>query len=515
MKKSFYGLLLLLAALVLSPPVVAQSAKKIVDRYNKAVGSKAIKRVKSVLISGTVKSAEGAQGRFTYHAQTPDRLRIDIETARLKVSECYNGKSAWRLDERGLRTLLGAEAKRLRLEAVLANSRLRDLSRNRISMQLAGKATIDGRETSGVEFVKESVRVKIFFDASTNLPVKQERETSAGLQEVFYGDYRAVDGVMEPFSIRIKNGEQELLVAVDRVEHNRTADETAFRHPEIEGGRPLPDVETLMKAVVANQEKIEGLREHYTFRETETESKLDGNGRVKESETKVYEVTPVAGDFVQRLISVNGKELSPSELEKEDRKVQKEVEKALKRREKEQKEKEKARDKEEEDERDITILSFLRLSEITSVRREVFRGHEVIAFDFEPRKNARPKGRAETLVSKLAGTLWVDEDAQQIARLEARLMDSFKIGGGLFASVAPSTAIAFEQEKIGDELWLPSYAEANIFAKIFLFAKFNRSVVTRFSDYRKYNIDSEYELERPKEKARPDGRPQGNSASRP
>lgn len=504
MKKSFYGSLLLLLGLMLSPAVAAQSAKKIVDRYHKAIGSKAIKRIKSVEMSGTLKSGDGAQGRFTYRAASPNRLRIDIETDRFKTSECYNGKSAWRLDERGLRTLLGAEAKRLRLESLLANSYLRDLSRNRIAIQLAGKTSIDGREASGVEFVKENVRVKLYFDAANNLLVKQERETAAGLQEIFYADHRAVDGVMEPFSIRVKTGERELLFAIDRVEHNRIAEETAFLHPRREGERPLPDVETLMKAIVANQEKIEELREHYTFRETETESKLDDKGKVKESKTKVYEVTPVAGEFIQRLIIEDDKALSPSELEKEDRKVQKEVEKALKRREKE--EKKRARSEGEEDERDITILSFLRLCEITSVRREVFRGHEVIAFDFEPRENVKPKGRAETLVSKLAGTMWVDEDAQQIARLEARLMDSFKIGGGLFASVAPSTAIAFEQEKVSGELWLPSYAEANIFAKVFLFAKFNRSVVTRFSDYKKYNIDSQYELEKPKENAKPDNR---------
>ena len=502
MKKFFSWSLLLIFALVLPPQVAAaQSAKKIVDRHRKAIGDKAAKRVRSVLISGSLKSADGSEGRFIYRAASPDRLRIDIETGALKVSECYNGKSAWRLDERGLRTLLGAEAKRLRLESILANSRLRDLSRYRVTALLVIKADVDGREANAIEFAKEGVRAKLFFDASNYLLIKQERETAAGLQEVFYGDYRAVDGVMEPFSIRIKNGEKESLVTVDRVEHNRLTDQTAFRHPQIEGERPLPEIEPLIKAIVANQEKIDQLREHYTFRQTEIQNKLDGDGRVKETETKVYEVTPVADRFVRRLLSVDGKELSESEREKEDRDVQKEVEKILKRREKERMKEERG---EEEDE-EITILSFLRLVEITSVRREVFRGQEVIAFDFEPRKDAKPKGRTESLVSKLAGTMWVDEDARQIARLEARLMDSFKIAGGLFASVAPSTAVAFEQEKISGELWLPSYAEANIFAKVFLFSKFNRSVVTRYGDYKKYRIDSEYELNKPRENSKPDG----------
>ena len=133
----------------------------------------------------------------------------------------------------------------------------------------------------------------------------------------------------------------------------------------------------------------------------------------------------------------------------------------------------------------------------------MFRGHEVIAFDFEPIKGIKTKNRTESLVSKLAGTMWVDENAQQIVRLEARLTDTFKFAGGLLASVSPSTAVALEQEKVGDEVWLPSYAEANISARVMLFAKFNRSVLTRYSDYKKYKIDSKYDLEKLKRRASP------------
>lgn len=508
MKRFITPLILLIVAILAQTAFAADNAKKIVDRYKKASGGGAIKRVKSTSMSGTVKTADGAAGRFAYKVAGPDRLRLDIDLTGFKFSECYNGKSAWRMDERGLRTLLGAEAKRLRLEALVANSRLQDLSRNRIIAEPPAKATVEGREANAIAFSKDDARVKIFFDAKTNLPVKQERERAEGLEEIFYGDYRAVDGVMEPFSIKIKSGAGEFTVTLDRVEHNTSADETAFRYPQVEGAPPLPDLESLFKAVIANQEKVEEMRERYSFRASETERKLEKDGRVKETETKVYDVTPVAGEFVERLISVNGKELTPAEREKEDRRVQKEVEEAIKRREKRLKKEEEARErgKKEEDDDEITILDFLRVSEVTSVRREVFRGHEVIAFDFEPRKGFKPKNRAETIVSKLAGTTWVDENARQIVRLEARLTNSFKMGGGLLASISPSSAFAFEQEKVGDELWLPSYGEANISARIMLFAKFNRSMERRYSDYKKYQIDSEYELAKPKE-AKPDNQP--------
>jgi hypothetical protein len=495
-------LLPILAVLVCESLAADQSASKIIDRYKKASGGKATSRVKSTLMTGNAKSADGSMGRFTYQTSYPGSMRVDFELGSSKESECYNGKSAWRLDSRGLRTLLGEEAKRLRLESLLANFRLTELQRNRIVPQLAGKSTIDGRDANAVEFIRDNVRVKLSFDASTSLLLKRERETADGIQEAFYSDYRPVDGVMEPFSIKIRKGAVDLLITIDRVEHNRGVDVTAFRYPQSDDVRPLPDLEPLMKKIIANQEKLDEMRERYTFRLIEVERKHDGDGRVKETETKTYEVTPIGGEFVERLMSVNGKELSLSEREKEDKRVQKEVEEIIKRREKKQQQKERARARGEEEEKgkdEITIKDFLRISEITSVRREMFRGHEVIAFDFEPRKGFKPKKLAEQIVNKLAGTIWVDEAAQQIARLEARLTDSFKLGGGLLASIAPSTAFVFEQDKIGDEVWLPSFMEANVSARVMLFAKFNRSMERRFSDYKKYQIDSKYELSKPRE----------------
>ncbi len=503
--KRFFFLLLIVAALVCESSAAAQSASKIIDRFKKASGGKSAARLKSTLMTGSVKAIDGTTGRFSFQTSAPNNLRLDLEIGGSKASECYNGKSAWRLDARGLRTLLGDEAKRMRLESLLSNSRLNDLQRNRIVPQLAGKMPIDGREANAIEFIKDGVRVKLYFDASNNLPVKRERETSDGVEETFYADYRAVDGVMEPFSLKIRKGASELMVTIDRVEHNRAVELTAFRYPQIEGSRPLPDLEPLLKALNENQDKIDELRERYTCRLIEIERKHDGDGRIKETETRTFEVTPIGERSVERLMSVNGKELSPSEREKEDKRVQKEVEDIIKRREKkEQKdERERAKGEKEKEDDGVEIKDFLRISEITSVRREMFRGHEVIAFDFEPRKGFKPKNRGEDIVNKLAGTIWVDEAAQQIARLEARLTDSYKIGGGMLASIGASTAFSFEQEKIGDEVWLPASMEANISARVLLLAKFNRSVERRYSDYKKYQIDSKYDLTKPKENAKP------------
>jgi hypothetical protein len=513
MKRSAsYLLLVCILALAVSSQAADLSASRIIDRYKKAVGGKALKRVKSTHATGSLKTADGLTGRFTYQASAPESLRVDIEAGELKSAECFNGKSAWRLDGRGLRTLLGDEAKRLRLEAVIVNSHLQDLSRYRVAPQLPTKTTLDGRDAYRIEFVKENASTRLFFDAQSYLVIKQERDTGDGLEEIFFGDYRAVDGVMEPLTLRLRRGANEALITIDRVTHN-AVDQTAFRYPQMDGARPLPDLETLMKAIVANQQQIEDLREKYTFRELETERQVDDKGRVKEKETRTYEVTPVAGRFVRRLVSRNGKELAKDEQEKEDRRVQKAAEDALKAKEKrKQREDEREqRGKNEEDNQDdnrrMTILSYLKLSEVTSMRREMFRGHEVIAFDFEPKKNVKTRNRGESFVSKLIGTMWVDEAAQQIVRIEARLRDSFKVAGGLLASLSPQSAVVMEQEKVNGEVWLPSYVDGNIAVRFLLVAKVNINIITRYSDYKKVQIDSQYELGKPQSGKKPEKQP--------
>ncbi|MEW6733303.1 MAG: hypothetical protein AB1489_18390 [Acidobacteriota bacterium] len=493
MRKTIPVLLILFALLALTLPTYAQSTDKIIERYRKASGGNAAKKIQATLMTGSIRYGDNATGRFSYQTANPDRIRIDVETETLKFSECYNGKSAWRQDKGGLRTLLGREAKRLRLQALLANTRLHKLSRYRIIAQAAKKADVEGRPANVIEFSLNDAHAKLYFDATTHLLIKQECEATEGTEEIFYSDYRAIDKVMEPFSIKIKNGKDELLITIDRVAHNQPLDEAALRYPKPTEGAPLPDVETLMKNVVANQEKVQELVEQYTYKETETERKFDDKGRVKESETRVYQVIPIAGDSVRRLISINGKELSPSEREKEDKRVKKETEEI--RRNRQKKEEKKKKGKEEDDDDEITILRFLQISNITSIRREVFRNQEVIAFDFEPRKGYQPKNRAESLISKLAGTFFVDEKEKQIVRLESRLIDSFKFAGGLLASISPSTAFVFEQEKVRNEVWLPSHAELNYAGRALLFVKFNGGVILDYSDYQKYQTDVDLKFE--------------------
>jgi hypothetical protein len=223
--------------------------------------------------------------------------------------------------------------------------------------------------------------------------------------------------------------------------------------------------------------------------------------------------------WVQKLVSENGAPLTPEREAKEQKRVAEELEKAEReapklkaKREKERAErraKQKARAEkagDEEEEGDIGIATFLRTSELVSPRRERFRDRDVIVFDFRPRPGFKPTDRGESIVSKLSGVIWVDPAERQVMRLEGRLVDSFKMGGGLLASVKPGSAFVFEQTRLEDGVWLPRFSQVNVSARVMLFAGLSINETHEFSDYKRFSTKTgEDKLDSPK---KPEPEPQ-------
>ena len=180
-------------------------------------------------------------------------------------------------------------------------------------------------------------------------------------------------------------------------------------------------------------------------------------------------------------------DLTADEQQKENERVEKRVREYEKQQEKDGGKSVEAK-KQKEDEAGIS--SILRVSRFGNARRESFRGHDVIVFDFEPNPAYQPTNLTENVLHKLVGVAWIDEQARQVVRLEARFTDSMKIGGGLLASVQKGSAFVFEQSKINDEVWLPSYAEAHFAARVLLLKGMQGDFVIRYSDYKKFRVES-------------------------
>lgn len=242
------------------------------------------------------------------------------------------------------------------------------------------------------------------------------------------------------------------------------------------------DAESLLKAVVANQKQLETARKNYIFHRRDEEQDTDESGKVKKTTVSEYEVFFVGPWEIDRLLSKDGKPLSDSEKKKQDEQVEKEQKKARERLRKEE-------SGEEPDKDAITMAKFLAADRFYNLRRETIRGREVYAFDFAPRPDFKPHNLSEKVLESLSGTLWIDEDAKQAVRLEAHLVDGFKVGGGIVGSVKKGGNVIFEQEKVNGEVWMPSYGEIHLDYRI-VFSRKVANVMLRYSDYRKFKVES-------------------------
>ena len=199
----------------------------------------------------------------------------------------------------------------------------------------------------------------------------------------------------------------------------------------------------------------------------------------------------------------DGKPLSEEEQKKENEKSKKRIEELqrhdAKKEAKEEKDEEQG--KEEKNEGDPGIEVFLRACRFVNPRRERFRGQDMLVFDFEPNPEFKPHKLEERVAQKLAGVVWIDEKALSVARLEAYFVGDMKIGGGLLANVQRGTSFVFEQAFVNNEVWLPTYEEAHVGARVLLLKGFKVNEVTRYSDYQRFNVQSLATIAKPKEAA--------------
>ncbi len=260
---------------------------------------------------------------------------------------------------------------------------------------------------------------------------------------------------------------------------------TSLFPQEAAPARPLPAIPALIQSVHQNQKHVEELVKDYIVTKHEEQQELDGKGNVKKTEVKDYEVFYVGHREISRLISEEGKPLDERAQKKEQERVDKQIRLARE---------EQARRDSGEDEKNrrgeirLSPSTFLRVSRLVNPRREQFHGQEVIAFGFEPNLSVKPQGRAEEIAQKLAGTVWVNEADKQIVRLEARLLDNVSVGA-FIASIKKGTAFEFEQKRINDEVWMPSFMHANFDARV-LFSGKHGNVKVLYTDYRKFRVES-------------------------
>jgi hypothetical protein len=128
---------------------------------------------------------------------------------------------------------------------------------------------------------------------------------------------------------------------------------------------------------------------------------------------------------------------------------------------------------------DATRTAFL----YTFVARELRADRVLAKYQMEPNPTYKPTSRATSIFARVRGTLWIDEAAAQLARIEVEVTDDISVGGFL-ARVYKGSHLMQERYEMVPGLWFPSYSQYDFDGRK-LFVSFSIHERTFYSLYRR------------------------------
>ncbi len=226
---------LAVAAFAAAEDPALPSAEQIVERYIAAAGGRdAIAKIKTRVSKGTIEIATyRISGTLEQYSKVPSRqvTRSDISGYGI-VIQCFDGNSGWASDPaRGVRDFEGRELALHRRNADIHSA----LHLNELypKMRVTGQTKVGERDAYVIEATPpQGTSEKLFFDARGGLLLRSEFETPQGAPAVLvYDDYKEVDGVTLPFTIRQDSADLSVVVRLQEVKQNVPVDDAKFVRP--------------------------------------------------------------------------------------------------------------------------------------------------------------------------------------------------------------------------------------------------------------------------------------------
>jgi outer membrane lipoprotein-sorting protein len=230
-----------------TPAASAQTADEIIEKHLAAIGGRAaLGKLKSRSMTGTITLSTPAgevSGPVEVLAQAPNKSRtlINLDLSALgagamTLDQRFDGTSGYIRDTlRGNRDIAGSQLETMRNGSF--PSALLDYKDRGSTIELGGKEKVGDREAY-VLIVKPKAGspARHFIDASSSLPIKVVLTVDAPQmgeveQTTEFSDFREVDGVKVPFTVKVHSPIQNSVVTITKVEHNTKIDEALFSKP--------------------------------------------------------------------------------------------------------------------------------------------------------------------------------------------------------------------------------------------------------------------------------------------
>lgn len=118
----------------------------------------------------------------------------------------------------------------------------------------------------------------------------------------------------------------------------------------------------------------------------------------------------------------------------------------------------------------------------TLLSNEQRNGRTLLKYSMTPNPAFKPTSRSTSVYAHVRGTVWIDEDSGELARIEGEVMDDISLGLFL-AKVYRGSRFMQERYEMAPGLWLPTFSQYDFDGRKFL-ASFSLHERTFYSNYR-------------------------------
>lgn len=217
-------------------PAALPSVDTVLAKYVAAIGGRETqKKITSRASKGRI-DIPGVSfgGKFEVYAKAPNKsLTITSVEPMGLVKEGFDGRNSWNSAQNGLDV-----ASEVARAAIVDTDFYRDIKLKELytNIKVIDKVKEGFREVYLVEAVPASGSAeRWYFDVDRGLLVRRDltRTTAKGSvrAEVYYHDWRVVDGVKIPFRITQSMPNMKFVISIEDVKHNVDVDDAIFRRP--------------------------------------------------------------------------------------------------------------------------------------------------------------------------------------------------------------------------------------------------------------------------------------------
>lgn len=221
----------------------AQTVDSLIARNRKARGGvERLEAIQTLSMSGRAVARPGMEALVTREVRLPGHIRTEFTHQGVTAIYACDGSRCWYVDPMfGVfdpEPMSPADASLAIEKADILG--LSDWQAKGHRVELLGKEMIDGRETYKLQVTLSGGGVRTdYLDVETALLVREETTQTVGDRtidlETTFSDFRSVEGVMFPHSIKTNTRDQSefLHVVVEQIEINPRIDDARFAMPDV------------------------------------------------------------------------------------------------------------------------------------------------------------------------------------------------------------------------------------------------------------------------------------------